>query len=159
MSNGKSEFVEINKKVKAALDEFYENERNILDRDHGKGVCERSLAFRFGLYLYNHFEKDGIYVDNEFNKDGNSSKHLADSDRFIDLIVHNRETCNKAKNILFIEIKKDHNDSTVKIDRKKISEATDMNGKLKYQFGLHLFLENQEPKLEWYENGKKMVKK
>ncbi|WP_206597681.1 hypothetical protein [Pseudomonas syringae] len=96
----------------------------LLDEDHdllGIDANERSITFRFAMYLQQHFP--GWTVDCEYNRDGTDPKRLGhlelypDSEDdeaktvFPDVIVHRRGT---RQNHLVLEFKK----STSRVDRR-----------------------------------------
>ena len=102
--------------VARALSELLENDNDLLGID----ANERSITFRFAMYLQQHFPD--WTVDCEYNRDGTDPKRLGhlelypDSEDdeaktvFPDVIVHRRGTRN---NYLVLEFKK----STSRIDR------------------------------------------
>ncbi|WP_255517226.1 hypothetical protein [Herbaspirillum sp. SJZ099] len=103
--------------VARALSELLENDRDLLGID----ANERSITFRFAMYLQRHFPD--WTVDCEYNRDGTEPKRLGhlelypDSEDdeaktvFPDVIVHRRGT---RQNHLVLEFKK----STSRVDRR-----------------------------------------
>ncbi len=99
-----------------ALSELLDNDHDLLGID----ANERSITFRFAMYLQQHFSD--WTVDCEYNRDGTEPKRLGhlelypDSEDdeaktvFPDVIVHQRGT---RKNYLVLEFKK----STSRVDR------------------------------------------
>lgn len=99
-----------------ALSELLDNDQDLLGID----ANERSITFRFAMYLQQHFPD--WTVDCEYNRDGTEPKRLGhlelypDSEDdeaktvFPDVIVHRRGT---RKNYLVLEFKK----STSRVDR------------------------------------------
>lgn len=85
--------------VARALSELLENDHDLLGID----ANERSITFRFAMYLQRHFPD--WTVDCEYNRDGAEPKTV-----FPDVIVHRRGTRN---NYLVLEFKK----STSRVDR------------------------------------------
>ncbi|PSD16122.1 hypothetical protein C7E12_02065 [Stenotrophomonas maltophilia] len=102
--------------VARALSELLDNDHDLLGID----ANERSITFRFAMYLQQHFPD--WTVDCEYNRDGTEPKRLGhlelypDSEDdeaktvFPDVIVHRRGTRN---NYLVLEFKK----STSRVDR------------------------------------------
>ncbi|MFT9637505.1 hypothetical protein ACMZ49_09350 [Alcaligenes phenolicus] len=103
--------------VARALSELLENDHDLLGID----ANERSITFRFAMYLQRHFPD--WTVDCEYNRDGTEPKRLGhlelypDSEDdeaktvFPDVIVHRRGT---RQNHLVLEFKK----STSRVDRR-----------------------------------------
>jgi len=99
-----------------ALSELLDNDHDLLGID----ANERSITFRFAMYLQQHFPE--WTVDCEYNRDGTEPKRLGhlelypDSEDdeaktvFPDVIVHRRGT---RRNYLVLEFKK----STSRVDR------------------------------------------
>ena len=55
----------IKEKVRSCLNKLYTRDAFLFERNNDEGVCERCLAFRFGMYLQCEF-KD-YYVDAEYD--------------------------------------------------------------------------------------------
>lgn len=135
------ERTDIEKLIQISLNEFFANERPLLDVD----ANERSISFKLATYIQKHVPSDWN-VDCEYNRDGNEPKHLGISIESIhsddtegktvypDIIVHKRKT---KENLLIIEIKK--SDSNTKNDIKKI-QAFLNSDKYRYHFGLMLVI-------------------
>ena len=109
--------------VARALSELLDNDQDLL----GVDANERSITFRFALYLQQHFPD--LTVDCEYNRDGIEPKRLGhlelypdseDDDAktvFPDVIVHQRGT---RKNHLVLEFKKSTSHVDRQIDLRKL---------------------------------------
>lgn len=109
--------------VARALSEPLDNDQDLL----GVDANERSITFRFALYLQQHFPD--LTVDCEYNRDGIEPKRLGhlelypdseDDDAktvFPDVIVHQRGT---RKNHLVLEFKKSTSHVDRQIDLRKL---------------------------------------
>ena len=134
-------FEEIKDAIKTSLDEFFQNEQDLIDVD----ANERSISFKIASYIQKHVSSDWN-VDCEYNRDGNDTKRLeipitntgTDDTRgstvYPDIIIHKRR---KKENLLIIEIKKSSLD--YEFDKKKITSFLSSD-KYYYKFGLMLII-------------------
>lgn len=150
---------EIKGLVKECLNQLYDTDSPILERNNGRGVCERSIVFRFAHYLQKIIPD--YFVDCDFNssyreeggkpienKDGTVTK------RFIDIIVHKRNP-NTTNDLICFEIKKWNNTNSKEIekDRNNLRVLTSEYG---YIYGFHITLHKVKTKSKWiiFKGGK-----
>lgn len=156
--------------IMACLTKLYDNDASLFERNRGKGVCERSLVFRFAHYLQNEISAtnkfNDLFVDCDFNssheltlgprgnirwreREGKPIPNLDGSStrRFIDIIVHKRDD-NRETNFICFEIKKWNNTSRKEKD-KDIKNMIKMTTYYSYSFGFHLILGKCKEKTSW----------
>lgn len=171
MVSRKSSLREIKKIVKGCLNQLYKKDSFILERNNGKGVCERAIVFRFAHYLQNKIS--GFFVDCDFNSSfegyfgaqGNITgierhgKPIENEDgtvtkRFVDIIVHKRDY-NSRNDLICFEIKKwnNTNKNEIKKDRNNLRILTSKYG---YIFGFHVSIHKTKTKTKWtiFQNGR-----
>jgi len=114
-------------KVIAALQEFYAQEKFLLERDLG----ERTITHRLAVYVERQFA--GWQVDCNYDRLGertlrlprgtivSTDDHLGKS-IYPDIVVHQRDIPN---NLLAIEVRKDSNHQPIEHDRHKLQALTD----------------------------------
>lgn len=155
---------EIKELIKNCLNQLYNTDNFILERNKGKGVCERSIVFRFAHYLQNRIED--YFVDCDFNSSykefynsqGNivgkerNGKPIKNKDgtvieRFVDIIVHKRNYLMRNDFICF-EIKKwtNTNSKEIKKDRDNLRILTSKYG---YIYGFHITIHKIKTKTKW----------
>jgi len=162
--------------VKVCLDELYGNEKFLFENN----LCERCLVFRLAYHLQIIFNKeysaeryfiDCDYNSSYYNDDGReepkrrSGKPVPDQisgkskKRFIDIIVHKRESVNDS-NLFCFEIKKWNNCTAegMKKDKNNLAVLTSQYG---YSFGFYLIFGKTEKDLKLYvfKGSKKLVVK
>lgn len=155
MVNNKKQLLEI---IKESLTELYEKDKDLFEKNSGKGICERALVFRFAYYLQNNIisKNRSFVVDCDYNSNClNSGKPIPDGDksikRFIDIIVHIRG--NNENNWCAIECKKWNSRKTEK-DENNLKELTKQNENYKYKYGLFIvFKKDSKADLCIYENS------
>lgn len=153
------------------LEKLYENDKILFIND----VSERTLAFRFGIYLYNILNKNDKFkylnIDSEYNRNIrgiNIYKSIGiDNYRrktYPDLIIHERGT--NDNNQLAIEFKKKvrnkRNDylilenKQINIDDAKLKYYTAQNKEYKYKLGLAIVFGRviEDTTITVYLNGK-----
>lgn len=125
-------------KVIAALQEFYAQERFLLERDLG----ERTLTHRLAVYVERHFA--GWQIDCNYDRLGertlrlprgstvSSDDHLGKS-IYPDIVVHQRDIPN---NLLAIELRKDSNHQPIEHDQHKLRGLTDPHVWFAYEIGV-----------------------
>jgi len=166
----KSSLNEIKTLIRECLNQIYETDGSILERNKGKGVCERSIVFRFAYYLQNKIPN--YFVDCDFNSsferylDVNisvrnrerSGKPIENRDgtitkRFVDVIVHKRD-CNDENNLICFEIKKWNNYDKKQIEKDK-NNLRMITSEYGYLYGFHIFVHKVKTKTKWsiYKNG------
>lgn len=151
--------------VRNCLDKLYNDDSILFERNNRKGVCERSLVFRFAYYLQLKF-KD-YYVDCDFNSSYNGNKDrngkpIRNKDgtytkRFIDIIIHKRD---KDNNLVCFEIKKwnNVNKENIKKDKSNLRYLTTKYG---YKYGFHIIIHNKyqtKTKCSIFKNGEVVEK-
>lgn len=119
--------------VQRAVDEVYKNDKSLIVRD----VNERSIVFRFGLYLYEilKFTEFKDYdIDVEYNRNGNEPKRLPNhkNGTYPDFIIHKREV--NTDNLLVLEFKTEWYNNQ-KADKDKIQKYMDLSGEYKFKYG------------------------
>lgn len=149
---------DIERIINKSLDQLYSKDEELFTND----LCERCIAFRFGLYFYQIMqeEKHSDYdIDMEYNR------HIADIKRFPqkpngaypDLLVHRRGY--DTDNLLVIEFKKwDSSKKDIEEDLKKLEEFIDCWGEYKYKYGASIIFakERKDVIITWVW-GKKHV--
>lgn len=147
---------QIKEKIKKCLRKLYTQDAVLFERNQSKGLCERCLVFRFGLYLQKEFPNH--FVDCDFNSASVNSrdvrgKPITDTDgrtstnRFVDIIIHKRTTQTNTDFICF-EIKKWNNydkEATEK-DKNNLKVLTSEYG---YKYGFYLILGKSMEKTKW----------
>jgi len=140
------EFSEIKKKINQALNDFRENDLNLLELT----VDERATTHRIAVYIERYFT--GWDVDCEYNRREKNIKSVSGIGNVRpDIIVHKRGL---SENLLVIEVKKA--DNTLLKDKAKLIEFTKIDGDYHYQFGLLILLSMIKPYIlngEWYQRG------
>ncbi|WGR93758.1 MULTISPECIES: hypothetical protein [unclassified Bradyrhizobium] len=125
-------------KVIAALQDFYAQERFLLERDLG----ERTLTHRLAVYVERQFA--GWQTDCNYDRLGertlrlprgstvSSDDHLGKS-IYPDIVVHQRDIPN---NLLAIELRKDSNHQPIEHDQHKLQALTDPHVWFAYEIGV-----------------------
>lgn len=166
MISRNSSFDEIKKMVRDCLNQFYSSDSFLLERNDGKGICERAIVFRFAHYLQNKMLKSNFFVDCDFNssfenhsdsqgrnvgeercgkpienKDGTLTK------RFPDIIVHKRDY-NSQNDFICFEIKKwnNYNRKAIRKDANNLRILTSQYG---YIYGFHISIHKIKTKTKW----------
>ena len=132
---------ELNKLV-AAIEEFYEQEKFLLEKDVG----ERALAHRLAVHIERQFP--GWQVDCDYNRLGEralllphgtiiSTDDTLGKSIYPDIVVHQREIPN---NLLAIEIRKLSNHQSLAHDQQKLRAMTDPHMWFAYWIGVLLVL-------------------
>lgn len=162
--------------IKCALEELYNNDKYLIKEEKEKEekknsttksnrhVGERSIVFRFGIYLQNEILKIGELkskqLDCEYNRQYYDKKELCYFENgenivkkvYPDLIIHKRGS---KENILVMEFKTYWNKDTVD-DEEKLKDFT--STEYKYIFGVSIIIgqELEKCKLKWYQDGDKV---
>lgn len=126
--------------IKQALVHLYEQDIYLFE----KRVHERTIVFRFGVYLNNVISASGsgfggYHVDCEYNRDSSKVKRCPDPSGtnrqiFPDLIIHCRGS---DENLCAIEFKTPWNKKNEN-DIGKLKELTKQNGRYTYALGLSI---------------------
>ncbi len=129
-----SEFKKIEELIRKCIERLYKEDEYLIIHN----LCERTLVFRFGIYMYELMKEDNLlknyYLDNEYNRnvdDIKATRHYPKG-RYVDMIIHNRGKNGEENNILAIEFKRNR---VCKEDRKKIDDLIDKEGLYKYKYG------------------------
>ena len=136
--------------VQKALNKLYKNDERLIkiydDEYNGDNhVSERSIVFRFGIYLEKYRLKyfPQYDLDVEYNRNINLIKML-DGDKVIpDLIIHKRGS--NQNNLLVLEFKTWWNNKQSK-DKKRIEL---FKQKLNYQYGATILIDKEHYKICW----------
>ena len=162
--------------IKVCLDELYSKEKFLFENN----LCERCLVFRLAHHLQIIFNKEysaeGYFVDCDYNSScyydegGGEPKRSSGKPipnqisgktkkRFIDIIVHKRESANDS-NLICFELKKWNNCRAegMKKDENNLAVLTSQYG---YSFGFYLIFGKSEKDLKLYvfKGSKKLVVK
>lgn len=117
-----------------------------------KGGLERSVLFRFGLYLHEVIQQTewaGLNLDLEYNKKGMEPKRIPRRKFGVqpDLILHNRDEDDD--NILIIEFKGWWNTTDRADDLIKLEDFIHQDGEYKYGLGAFIELNKDKPFIEF----------
>lgn len=160
--------------IKVCLDELYSKEKFLFDNN----LCERCLVFRLAHHLQIIFNKEysaeRYFIDCDYNSscyyDEERRKRRGGKPipnqisgktikRFIDIIVHKRESGSDS-NLICFEIKKWNNYTAegMKKDKNNLAVLTSQYG---YSFGFYLIFGKTEKDLKLYvlKGSKKLVVK
>jgi len=145
--------------IKQCISQLYTKDEVLFERNEGKGVCERSLVFRFAHYLQNKIHNH-FFVDCDFNSSSaGNGKPIVNEDgtktkRFIDIIVHKRDF-NIQNNFLCFEFKKWNNNKT-KETIKDINNLVRLTSHYGYIYGFHIILHKNKSQTKWtiFQDGK-----
>lgn len=161
---------EIKNLVKETISQLYEIDYFLFERNMRKGVCERSIVFRFAHYLQ--IKIPDFFVDCDFNSsfegyinpDGQvigrerQGKLIENLDgtvtkRFVDIIVHKRDF-RTINDFICFEIKK-WNNTNVDDIRKDINNLRVLTSKYGYIYGFHISFHREKEKTKWtiFQNG------
>jgi len=146
--------------INEALQKLYKNDNYLicnLDEQHSVNhVGERSIAFRFGVYLQEiakNDEKLKLYnIDSEYDRCIYDLKKRTDEDKNArpDLIIHKRG--NNDNNLLIIE-REAYLSKKTKIDEDKEKLKSFFEGRYKYKNALLIKINKNEPKLIWIDKN------
>lgn len=143
------EFNLVKKCVQSAMEQVYTNDKSLIARD----TNERSIVFRFGLYLCEILKStafNNYNVDVEYNRNGQNPKRTPRHPRngvVPDLIIHKRES--NESNLLVLEFKTEWN-SNQSEDEKKIKELTSITGEYRFKYGATILIRYNKPDYTWY---------
>ena len=133
--------------VEKAVDDLYLRDLDLLERENN----EVTISCKLAQYLFLKFS--GYRVDCEYNRHLNNIKkmNLDDTIKIIkpDIIIHKRDI--DKDNLVYIEIKTDHNNKSREEDYKRIKAATDSKGEYRYKLGIFIdFNRNKDNLLTRY---------
>lgn len=136
--------------VQKALNKLYKNDERLIkiydDEYNGDNhVSERSIVFRFGIYLEKYRLKyfPQYDLDVEYNRNINLIKMLDGDKVILDLIIHKRGS--NENNLLVLEFKTWWNNKQSK-DKKRIEL---FKQKLNYQYGATILIDKEHYKICW----------
>ena len=152
---------EIKDKIKECLEKLYERDAKLFGRNSNKGLCERCLVFRFGLYLQEAFPD--YFVDCDFNSSVVGGQHVSQkpitnpngtsTGRYIDIIIHKRGNRQDSDFICF-EVKKwnNYDSNASEKDKNNLRVLTSQYG---YLYGFYLILGKNKRGTKWdvFQNG------
>lgn len=152
---------DIKEKIRTCVRKLYEDDAILFERNNGKGLCERCLVFRLGIYLQEIFQN--YFVDCDFNSAqvsgrAETGKPINNTDgtttkRFVDIILHKR-TFDQNNDFICFEIKKwnSRNSQASEKDQNNLKVLTREYG---YHYGFHMILGKNMKNTEWtiFKNG------
>jgi hypothetical protein len=140
----------IKRRIKHCIEKIYENDSDLFDRNN----YEVTISSKLAQYLFIEFKK--YDVDCEYNKHINQEKRVKELNHNIrpDIIIHRRGT--DEDNLVYIEIKTDHNRESRTYDYDKVKVMTKQEGKYRYNLGLFIDFNRDKEKLKiiFFEDGK-----
>jgi hypothetical protein len=120
--------------IEKAVDDLYLNDIDLLESES----CEVTISCKLAQYLFLKFP--GYQVDCEYNRHLNNTKRInLDKTRKKirpDIIIHKRGI--DEGNIIYSEIKTDHNIESREEDLNKIKAMTDLKGEYRYKLGIFI---------------------
>lgn len=148
-----------------ALDEVYRRDSYLINNrclawpSNYQHASERSIVFRFGLYLHNQALADGLLadydIDCEYNRNRDDIKRRGRGQESPaatpDLIVHRRGS--NDHNILLLECKTHWSAGPRSNDVEKIRAFTDPSGPYKYRFGALIEFGADKPSVRWWDSS------
>lgn len=151
------ELVEINQKIKKALDKLYKEDIFLFD----KNLCERCINHRLAVYLEQQNFGEDYFIDCEYNKsyinENTSVKRVSSPNgNYIDIIITKRDG-NYQNDLVCFEVKRWNNYKNRKKDRENLKILT-AGARFGYDYAFYIiFGETREKtKIETYQNGTKI---
>ena len=163
-----SSLTEIKTVIKECLNDVYTTDSDILERNNGKGVCERSIVFRLAYYLQNKIPD--FFVDCDFNSSYHGHFENGDliwqqrqgkpienqdgttTERFVDIIIHKRHNFqnneSNTSDFLCFEIKKWNNYDKAQIEKDK-NNLCIMTSRYGYVYGFFISIHKVKTKTSW----------
>lgn len=154
--------------LKFAQLDLYNRDQYLIDRKTDTSneeihLSERSIVFRFALYLFNRLQSSDLCwydLDCEYNRNIDlEKKYRSDNGNILgcypDIIIHKRGT--NDDNLLVIEVKTWWNTNT-EHDEDKLRDLTRQTSDYKYEYGLSITLGKDEDsvKMKWFQDGKEI---
>lgn len=142
---------EIKNLIKEAIDELYSKDFDLLERENN----EVTISCKLAQYLFLKFPS--YKVDCEYNRHlkGIKKINLGNTKKIIkpDIIIHKRDT-NK-NNLVYIEIKTDHNNESREEDYRRIKAFTDSKGEYRYSLGIFIdfYRSKDELVIRYFQDG------
>lgn len=151
------ELVEINQKIKKALDKLYKEDQFLFD----KNLCERCINHRFVIYLEQQNFGEGYFIDCEYNKShlhkNTSVKRVSSRNgNYIDIIITKRDG-NYRNDLICFEVKKWNNYKNREKDRENLRTLT-AGVRFGYDYAFYIIFgaTREKTKIETYQNGAKI---
>lgn len=142
--------VVIKRRIQHCIDKIYENDSDLFDRNN----YEVTISSKLAQYLFIEFKE--YDVDCEYNKHIDEKKYSNELNQKIrpDIIIHTRGT--DENNLVYIEIKTDHNRESRTFDYNKIKAMTKQNSEYKYSLGLFIDFnrDKENSNIIFFEGGK-----
>ena len=157
---------EIKAVVRNCLNELYDRDAPLFQRNKKKGICERCIVFRFAHYLQN-LLRNSFFVDCDFNSSfvglfdehghfvarERGGKEIRNPDgtltkRFVDIIVHKRNYTIPTNDLICFELKKWDNDSLREL-KKDINNLKQLTSTYGYLYGFHLIFGQTRDSSKW----------
>lgn len=140
----------IKRRIIHCIEKIYEDDSDLFDRNN----YEVTISCKLAQYLFIEFiEYD---VDCEYDKHINQGKKNKELNQTIrpDIIIHRRGT--DENNLVYIEIKTDHNRESRTFDYNKIKAITKQDGDFKYSLGLFVDFnrKKEDSDIIFFEGGK-----
>ncbi|MFH1890489.1 MAG: hypothetical protein ABIJ91_02920 [Candidatus Kuenenbacteria bacterium] len=151
------ELVEINQKIKKALDKLYKEDQFLFD----KNLCERCINHRFAIYLEQQNFGEDYFIDCEYNKshihENTSAKRVANPNgNYIDIIITKRDG-NYQNDLTCLEVKRWNNYKNREKDRENLRILT-AGVRFGYDYAFYIIFGaiREKTKIETYQNGAKI---
>lgn len=139
----------IKRKIKHCIERIYEDDSDLFDRNN----YEVTISSKLAQYLFVEFKE--YDVDCEYDKHINQEKEVKELNQNIrpDIIIHRRGT--DEENLVYIEIKTDHNRESRELDYCKIKAMTKQKGEYGYSLGLFIDFnrDKENLKIKYFKDG------
>ena len=140
----------IKKNILHCIEKIYENDSDLFNRNNH----EITISCKLAQYLFIEFKE--FDVDCEYDKHIDQVKYNSELNQNIrpDIIIHKRGT--DEDNLVYIEIKTDHNRDSRMFDIEKIKSVTKQDSEFKYRLGLFIDFnrEKENSDIIFFEDGK-----
>ena len=140
----------IKRRIKHCIEKIYEDDSDLFDRNN----YEVTISSKLAQYLFKEFKE--YDVDCEYNKHINQEKRVKELNQNIrpDILIHRRGT--DEDNLVYIEIKTDHNREARTNDYDKIKTMTKQKEEYRYSLGLFIDFNRNKEKLNinFFKDGK-----
>ena len=140
----------IKRRILHCIEKIYENDSDLFDRNN----YEVTISSKLAQYLFIEFKE--YDVDCEYDKHINQEKYNNELNQNIrpDIIIHKRGI--DENNLVYIEIKTDHNRESRTFDCDKTKVMTKQDSEYKYSVGLFIDFNRDKEKLDikYFEDGK-----
>jgi len=138
----------IKRNILHCIDKVYENDSDLLVRNNH----EITISSKLAQYLFNEFKE--YNVDCEYDKHIDQEKYNTELNQNIrpDIIIHKRGT--DENNLVYIEIKTDHNRESRIFDLEKIKSMTKQVNKYKLGLFIDFNREKENSNIIFFKDGK-----